>query len=92
MEVDELLAGNTGASDDINGSNTGEAIGAVVVDEYGVIHRHGPMREGLNFWPMEVSVKKHGASHHHDGLDGAFGDTVLVMSTNAGKALVLTVG
>lgn len=43
VKVNELLAGNAGASDDIYWSDAGLAIGAMVVNEDGVIDGHWPM-------------------------------------------------
>lgn len=43
MKVDEALAGNLGAGDDINGSNASGAIGAMVVNEDSVVDCHRPM-------------------------------------------------
>ena len=43
VKVDELLSGNTSASNDVNWGNAGLAIGAVIVDVDGVVDGHGPM-------------------------------------------------
>jgi hypothetical protein len=43
MEVDEALAWDLSACHNVDGSNSGDAVGAVVVDEYGIVNGHRPV-------------------------------------------------
>jgi hypothetical protein len=51
----------------------------------------GPKREIRLVRPHDYRMKQHGTSPASDGLDGTFGDAVLMMGTSTGESDNLTV-
>ena len=67
----------------------------MVEDKDGVRDRHGPEGGIRCLRPVDAGVEHHRPSHRHDGLDGSFGDAILVMGAyssvgpNLGKGFEL---
>ena len=67
----------------------------MVEDKDGVGDRHGPEGGIRCLRPVDAGVEHHRPSHRHDGLDGSFGDAILVMGAyssvgpNLGKGFEL---
>lgn len=57
----------------------------VVVKVACILHCHWPQRGVCSFRPANCSMKHHGAGNGHDGLDGTFSFSILVVGSNSSK-------
>ena len=86
MSVHELATRPGGARDNINRGKAGTGVGRVIEQPNRIFDGERPKERLNDIRPANGGMQQQSAGHGHDCLNGAFSNTILVSSTNPGKA------